>query len=96
MLENLVVFVALFATGHEAMDAAGKNQFGESIGALFSLPFILFSDRRGGFLADRNSKRTVMLGVKIFELVIMAVVFAGLWTMKQEFIAGVRFSDGNP
>ncbi len=32
----------------------------------------------GGFLADRFSKRSVMLGVKVFEMLIMSLVFAGL------------------
>ncbi|MDR3458149.1 MAG: acyl-[ACP]--phospholipid O-acyltransferase [Verrucomicrobiae bacterium] len=93
VMKNLVVFVALFATGHEAMDAAGKNKFGESIGALFSLPFILFSVT-GGFLADRHSKRTVMLGVKIFELLIMTVVLTGLWTMNKNILLACVFLMG--
>lgn len=75
VVKNLVVFVALFGT---TMTLAEKNSYGESIGALFSLPFILFS-MTGGFLADRFSKRSVMLGVKIFELFIMTLVFSGLW-----------------
>jgi acyl-[acyl-carrier-protein]-phospholipid O-acyltransferase / long-chain-fatty-acid--[acyl-carrier-protein] ligase len=41
------------------------------VGALFSLPFILFS-MTGGFLADRFSKRTVTIGTKIFEIGVMA------------------------
>jgi acyl-[acyl-carrier-protein]-phospholipid O-acyltransferase/long-chain-fatty-acid--[acyl-carrier-protein] ligase len=75
ILKNLVVFVALFGT---TMTLAEKNSYGETIGALFSLPFILFS-MTGGYLADRFSKRSVMLGVKIFELFIMTILFAGLW-----------------
>ena len=66
-----------------------KNSYGECITALFSLPFILFS-MAGGFLADRFSKRSVMLGVKIFELLIMSLVLAGLWTWnKNLLLAGV-------
>ena len=34
---------------------------------LFSLPFMLFS-MAGGFLADRFSKRTVTIGVKLLEI----------------------------
>jgi acyl-[acyl-carrier-protein]-phospholipid O-acyltransferase/long-chain-fatty-acid--[acyl-carrier-protein] ligase len=86
VLKNLVVFVALFGT---TMTLAEKNSYGESISALFSLPFILFS-MAGGFLADRLSKRSVMLGVKIFELLIMSVVFSGLWSLnKNLMLAGV-------
>ncbi|MGA2245677.1 MAG: MFS transporter, partial [Verrucomicrobiota bacterium] len=86
VLKNLVVFVALFGT---SMTMAEKNSYGETMGALFSLPFILFS-MAGGFLADRFSKRSVMLGVKIFELFIMTLVFAGLWSWnKYLLLAGV-------
>ena len=46
----------------------------------------------GGFLADRFCKRSVMLGVKIFELLIMSLVFAGLWSWnKYLLLAGVFF-----
>ena len=45
--------------------------------ALFSLPFILFS-MWGGFLADRFSKRTVTIGVKVLEIGIMSFATAGL------------------
>jgi acyl-[acyl-carrier-protein]-phospholipid O-acyltransferase/long-chain-fatty-acid--[acyl-carrier-protein] ligase len=41
------------------------------ITAVFSLPFILFS-MTGGFLADRHSKRSVTIGVKVFEIAIMS------------------------
>jgi acyl-[acyl-carrier-protein]-phospholipid O-acyltransferase/long-chain-fatty-acid--[acyl-carrier-protein] ligase len=75
VVKNLVIFVTLFGT---TMTLAEKNSYGEWIAALFALPFILFS-MAGGFLADRFSKRSVMLGVKVFELFIMTIVFAGLW-----------------
>jgi len=90
VLKNLVVFVALFGT---TMTLAEKNGYGESIGALFSLPFILFS-MTGGFLADRFRKRSVMLGVKVFELLIMTLVFAGLWSWNKYLLLGSVFLMG--
>lgn len=90
VLKNLVIFVALFGT---QMAPADKNHFGEWIGALFSLPFILFS-MAGGFLADRFSKRSVMLGVKVFELAIMSLVVAGLWTMNKNILLACVFLMG--
>ena len=88
VVKNLVIFVALFGT---SMTRLEKNSYGEWIGALFALPFILFS-MTGGFLADRFSKRSVMLGVKTFELLIMSLVFAGLWSWnKNLLLAGVFF-----
>jgi acyl-[acyl-carrier-protein]-phospholipid O-acyltransferase/long-chain-fatty-acid--[acyl-carrier-protein] ligase len=86
VLKNLVVFVAIFGT---SMTVAQKNSYGEWIAAVFSLPFILFS-MAGGHLADKFSKRSVMLGVKFFELGIMSVVLFGLWTLnKNVLLAGV-------
>jgi acyl-[acyl-carrier-protein]-phospholipid O-acyltransferase / long-chain-fatty-acid--[acyl-carrier-protein] ligase len=86
VLKNLVVFVALFGT---TMTLAEKNSYGEFMTGVFSLPFILFS-MAGGFLADRFSKRSVMLGVKMFELLIMSLVLLGLWKWnKNLLLAGV-------
>ena len=90
VVKNLVVFVALFGT---TMTLAEKNSCGESIAALFSLPFILFS-MAGGYLADRFSKRSVMLGVKIFELLIMSLVFAGLWSWNKHLLLASVFLMG--
>ncbi|HXI70427.1 MAG TPA: MFS transporter, partial [Verrucomicrobiae bacterium] len=90
VVKNLVVFVAIFGTG---MTLAEKNSYGEAMTMLFSLPFILFS-MAGGFLADRCSKRSVMLGVKIFELCIMTLVFAGLWSWNKNLLLASVFLMG--
>src|SRR6267142_586654 len=90
VVKNLVILIAIFGT---SMTAVEKNHFGESIGALFSLPFILFS-MAGGFLADRFRKRSVMLGVKVFELFIMLLVLAGLWTMNKHLLLASVFLMG--
>jgi acyl-[acyl-carrier-protein]-phospholipid O-acyltransferase/long-chain-fatty-acid--[acyl-carrier-protein] ligase len=47
------------------------------VGALFALPFILFS-MAGGFLADRFSKRSVAIGTKIAEIAVMVLATAAL------------------
>ncbi len=49
------------------------------VGALFALPFIVFS-MTGGFLADRFSKRAVTIGMKWFEILVMFIALAGLAT----------------
>jgi acyl-[acyl-carrier-protein]-phospholipid O-acyltransferase/long-chain-fatty-acid--[acyl-carrier-protein] ligase len=48
------------------------------ITAVFSLPFILFS-MTGGFLADRHSKRSVTIGVKVLEMAIMSFAAAAFF-----------------
>ncbi len=73
VLKNLVVFMMLGA----GLTLAEKHRIGELVSALFSLPFILFS-MAGGFLADRYSKRTIMIGVKVFEIFVMLIALAGL------------------
>jgi acyl-[acyl-carrier-protein]-phospholipid O-acyltransferase / long-chain-fatty-acid--[acyl-carrier-protein] ligase len=90
VLKNLAIFVALFGA---TMSLDDKNRYGESINALFSLPFILFS-MAGGFLADRFSKRSVMLGVKIFELTIMSAVLFGLWQLNKNVLLACVFLMG--
>ena len=47
------------------------------VGALFALPFIFFS-MTGGYFADRYSKRSVVIGTKLMEIVVMAVAITGL------------------
>jgi acyl-[acyl-carrier-protein]-phospholipid O-acyltransferase/long-chain-fatty-acid--[acyl-carrier-protein] ligase len=47
------------------------------VGVLFAAPFILFS-MTGGWLADRFSKRSVTIGVKLLEVGIMALATVGL------------------
>src|SRR6201997_54169 len=47
------------------------------VGALFALPFIFFS-MAGGNLADRYSKRSVVIGTKLMEIAVMGVAIMGL------------------
>ncbi|HVM75641.1 MAG TPA: acyl-[ACP]--phospholipid O-acyltransferase [Candidatus Saccharimonadales bacterium] len=48
------------------------------VGALFALPFILFS-MTGGYLADKFSKRSVTIGTKLFEIAVMLFAILGFW-----------------
>jgi acyl-[acyl-carrier-protein]-phospholipid O-acyltransferase/long-chain-fatty-acid--[acyl-carrier-protein] ligase len=71
-LKNLVVFL-IISMGISESD---RHRMGELVSALFSLPFILFS-MAGGYLADRYSKRTITIAVKIFEVVVMLFALLG-------------------
>ena len=73
-LKTLVTFIGL----NLAATTKQRESIVPLIGILFSMPFILFS-MAGGFLADRLSKRTVTIGVKIFEIGIMGFAFFALW-----------------
>jgi acyl-[acyl-carrier-protein]-phospholipid O-acyltransferase / long-chain-fatty-acid--[acyl-carrier-protein] ligase len=71
-LKNLVIFLILAMN----MGQADRDRLVLLVGALFSLPFILFS-MSGGFLADRFSKRTVTLWTKVLEIAVMLLATAG-------------------
>jgi acyl-[acyl-carrier-protein]-phospholipid O-acyltransferase/long-chain-fatty-acid--[acyl-carrier-protein] ligase len=54
-----------------------RDQLVGVVGALFALPFILFS-MAGGYFADRYSKRSVTVGIKVFEIFVMLLALCGL------------------
>src|SRR5437867_4452611 len=73
IIKNLVILMMIGMN----LPLEEKHRKGELVGALFALPFIVFS-MAGGYLADRYSKRTITICVKIFEVVVMTVALAGL------------------
>jgi acyl-[acyl-carrier-protein]-phospholipid O-acyltransferase/long-chain-fatty-acid--[acyl-carrier-protein] ligase len=73
-LKTLVTFFGL----NLALSDQMHNALVPLTAALFSLPFILFS-MWGGFFADRWSKRTVTISVKVLEIGIMSFATTGLW-----------------
>jgi acyl-[acyl-carrier-protein]-phospholipid O-acyltransferase/long-chain-fatty-acid--[acyl-carrier-protein] ligase len=83
-LKQLVVFIILGMGLHEAE----RDRLVLVIGALFSIPYILFS-MTGGYLADHYSKRAVTIGTKIFEIGVLLLAVAGLgWhSMPLQFAA---------
>ena len=90
-LKNLVVLLVLA----RPMSEDDRHAYVALVGALFAAPFILFS-MFGGWLADRCSKRQVMIGVKMAEVGIMlfAAVALGLRSLPLElsavFLMGVH------
>ena len=66
--KNIVTLVAVST----AISPRQESQRISLAGALFILPFLLFS-MYGGFLADRFSKRSVTIYTKVAEVVIMLV-----------------------
>jgi acyl-[acyl-carrier-protein]-phospholipid O-acyltransferase / long-chain-fatty-acid--[acyl-carrier-protein] ligase len=89
--DNVLKYLVVFMFLGLSMSRLEEHKIGEYIGMLFSLPFILFS-MYGGFLADRLSKRTVAIAVKIFEIAVMSLVCVGLaWQNRQILLAGIFF-----
>ena len=77
--DNALKWLAISLITGMGLSSEESDRLVSIIGALFALPFILFS-MAGGFLADRFSKRTVVIGVKFFEILVMFIALAGLAT----------------
>ncbi len=71
----LVIFVAFHAASLVSLD---PNALVNLAGAVFIAPFVLFS-ATAGQLADKVEKSRLIRWIKLFEIAIMAVGFAGFW-----------------
>ncbi|HMP84258.1 MAG TPA: MFS transporter, partial [Verrucomicrobiota bacterium] len=68
--DNVNKFLVTFLIVGMGLSLESRDKLVPVVGALFALPFVLFS-MTGGFLADRHSKRTVVIGTKVAEILIM-------------------------
>ncbi len=66
-LRWLVIFPVLASVSLSETD---KENFAGHASLLFAIPFLLFATV-GGWMADRYSKRSVMIGIKVGEIAIM-------------------------
>ena len=73
-----------------AMDAMGEVEGVSLVGAVFILPFLLFSGY-AGHLADRFGKRSVLVWMKWLEVVAMALAVPALLTGHLGLLLGVLF-----
>jgi acyl-[acyl-carrier-protein]-phospholipid O-acyltransferase/long-chain-fatty-acid--[acyl-carrier-protein] ligase len=71
----------------------GGKQTIPLIGGLFILPFLLFSGH-AGYLADIYSKRTILVAVKSFEIVAMALGLLAFFSGRMEAMLAVIFLMG--
>jgi acyl-[acyl-carrier-protein]-phospholipid O-acyltransferase/long-chain-fatty-acid--[acyl-carrier-protein] ligase len=76
--DNLLRWLVTFLVVGMTLSEAHRNELVPLVGALFALPFVLFS-MAGGFFADRFSKRDVTVTIKCAEIGIMSVALFGLW-----------------
>jgi acyl-[acyl-carrier-protein]-phospholipid O-acyltransferase/long-chain-fatty-acid--[acyl-carrier-protein] ligase len=76
--DNAYRWIVISYVANSALDAGSTREYLNALaGILFAAPFVLFSPT-GGYLADRYSKRSVILGTKFAELVVMGIAMAGL------------------
>ncbi len=73
--DNVYKFLVTFVIMRQ-LPPGDRDRLVPLVGVIFALPFILFS-MAGGHLADRYSKRTVAVWVKIAEILVMALAVLG-------------------
>jgi acyl-[acyl-carrier-protein]-phospholipid O-acyltransferase/long-chain-fatty-acid--[acyl-carrier-protein] ligase len=76
--DNALKMVVMYVGLNMALSKGLHDALVPLTAGLFSLPFILFS-MTGGFFADRFSKRTVTIWVKVLEIGIMTFATAGFF-----------------
>ena len=83
--DNGLKFLVIYLIVERNFPTAERDRFILLVGALFAIPFILFS-LAGGYFADRYSKRSVTIGTKLFEIGVglfaIAALAAGNLTME--------------
>src|SRR5579862_1849976 len=75
--DNGLKFLVTYIVVAMNLPHAQRDRLVPIVGVLFAAPFILFS-MVGGYFADRYSKRSVTIGTKLFELLVMAFFIASL------------------
>src|SRR5579872_1951026 len=75
--DNALKFLVIYLVVGMSLPARERDWLVLVVGALFAVPFILFS-MTGGFLADRFSKRSVTIGTKWMELGVMLFALMAL------------------
>ena len=83
--DNGLKFLVIYLVLERNFPVTVRDRFILLVGAVFAIPFILFS-LAGGYFADRYSKRTVTIGTKLFEIGVglfaIAALAAGNLTME--------------
>jgi len=75
--DNGLKFLVIYLIVERNLPPAVRDRFILLVGALFAIPFILFS-LAGGYFADRYSKRSVTIGTKLFEIGVGIFAIAAL------------------
>ena len=88
--DNVFKFVVIFSAMSLYPNESDQDRLVSVIGALFAVPFLLFT-MAGGFCADRFSKRSVAMGIKCGEVLIMSLGAVGLYLGQLNLLMGVIF-----
>jgi acyl-[acyl-carrier-protein]-phospholipid O-acyltransferase/long-chain-fatty-acid--[acyl-carrier-protein] ligase len=88
--DNTLKFLTTFLIIGTFISQADRDRLVPLVGAIFALPFVLFS-MTGGYFADRFSKRTVIICIKLAEIGIMSLALFGLWHNNIHLLLAVIF-----
>jgi acyl-[acyl-carrier-protein]-phospholipid O-acyltransferase/long-chain-fatty-acid--[acyl-carrier-protein] ligase len=88
--DNLYKMVVSMRAVHVAANTGSGSMYLSLAGAVFVIPFLLFSGY-SGHLADRISKRSVLISVKVFEIGVMGLGLAAFFSTSIELMLVVLF-----
>jgi acyl-[acyl-carrier-protein]-phospholipid O-acyltransferase/long-chain-fatty-acid--[acyl-carrier-protein] ligase len=88
--DNGLKFLVIYLIVERNFPSDVRDRFILLVGALFAIPFILFS-LAGGYFADRYSKRSVTIGTKLFEIGVGLFAIAALAVGNLTMEAGAVF-----
>ena len=88
--DNVYKIIVSMRAVHVAANSESSSLYLSLAGAVFVVPFLLFSGY-SGHLADVLSKRKVLIGVKIFEMFVMGLGLAAFFSTRIELMLLVLF-----
>jgi acyl-[acyl-carrier-protein]-phospholipid O-acyltransferase / long-chain-fatty-acid--[acyl-carrier-protein] ligase len=88
--DNLLQWLVIFLIVGFGLPQEKRDTLVPLVGAVFALPFVLFS-MAGGFFADRFSKRNVAIAIKCAEIGIMSLVSLAFWLGNIPLMLGCIF-----
>jgi acyl-[acyl-carrier-protein]-phospholipid O-acyltransferase / long-chain-fatty-acid--[acyl-carrier-protein] ligase len=88
--DNVYKIAVSMRAVHVAASSESSSLYLALVGAVFVVPFLLFSGY-AGHLADAVSKRSVLIGVKVFEIFVMVLGLAAFFSTRIELMLVVLF-----
>src|SRR5712692_9461945 len=88
--DNVYKIIVSMRAVHIAASTGSGSAYLSLATVVFVLPFLLFSGY-SGHLADAVSKRTVLISVKIFEILVMLLALGAFFSTRMELMLVVLF-----
>src|SRR5712691_8344609 len=88
--DNVYKIIVSMRAVHVAASTGSGSEYLSLASGVFVLPFLLFSGY-SGHLADAVAKRTVLIAVKVFEILVMLLALAAFFSTRMELMLLVLF-----